>query len=230
MKPLISFLLVSHVVAGTVALLLGLVPMFSRKGSPLHNRTGLGYVAAMTYVALTSALLCLFQPFTLFRLFLAGIAIFSFYLSTTGWRATRQKKGEILLFDRALTYGTLLVSAGMIGAGIWLFTEGASFLSVLFAFFGVLTAGFTLRDARQFGRPAEKMAWSFRHIARMGGSYIAAFTAFLVNNNARLLPADMPDWVFLAGWVAPTVVGGALIGHTIRHYKTRFPKKTAVAQ
>ena len=78
MKTLITALLISHVAAGTIALLIGLVPMFSKKGSQLHNRTGRVYVWCMTYVAATAVLLFIVQPFTIFRLFLAGVAVFSF--------------------------------------------------------------------------------------------------------------------------------------------------------
>jgi len=226
MKTLITVLLVSHVAAGTLALILGLIAMFTRKGGRLHNRTGIVYVGAMSYIALSSALLCVLQPFTLFRLFLGGIAVFSFYLSTTGYRATKQKKGQVSRFDRALTYLTLLISAGMIGFGFWLMRDAVSSLSILFTFFGVATARFALEDARRFGKPAVKMAWYFQHFTRMGGSYIAALTAFIVNNNARLLPAQTPDWVYLAGWIAPSLIGGILIGLTVRHYQLKFGRKT----
>ncbi|WP_266362945.1 DUF2306 domain-containing protein [Tellurirhabdus rosea] len=229
MKMLISFLLITHVVAGTLALLIGLVPMFARKGSRLHNRAGRIYVWSMTYIALSSVLLCVLQPFTLFRLFLSGIAVFSFYLSTTGWRATRQKRGQITAFDRVLTYGTLLVSAGMIGFGFWLLAQSYSYLNVLFLVFGGMTGTFALKDALRYRQPAEKMAWYFQHLTRMGGSYISAITAFLVNNNTRMLPPGTPDWVHLATWIVPSVVGGILIGRTVRYYKEKFDRKPALA-
>jgi len=233
MKTLITATLTSHVVLGTIALLIGLVPMFSKKGSPLHNRTGRVYVWCMTYVAASAALLFVIQPFTIFRLFLAGIAVFSFYLSTTGWRAVKQKKIGFTSFDQWLTYGTLIVSVAMVGFGIFLITQSASFMSILFTFFGVLTMTFAIQDFQQFGKPLEKMhrgaaPWFFQHFTRMGGSYVAAFTAFLVNNNYRMLPAGTPEWVFLAGWIAPSLIGGMLIGRTVVFYKKKFAGKAGV--
>lgn len=230
MKTLVSSLLITHVAAGSLALLLGLVAMLSQKGSRLHNRTGLIYVWCMTYVALSAVLLFVVQPFTLFRLFLTGVAVFSFYLSTTGYRAIVLKRAGLSLitppsFDRWLTYITLLVSVTMIGFGLLLITRGGSFMSILFTFFGVFTLVFALQDLRQFGVPTEKMHWFFQHFTRMGGSYTAALTAFIVNNSMRILPADAPEWTRLAGWIVPSLIGGMLIGRTVAYYKRKFAAK-----
>lgn len=224
MKTLITVLLISHVAAGTIALLIGLVPMISKKGGPLHNRTGRVYVWCMTYVAATAALLFVLKPFSIFRLFLAGIAVFSFYLSTTGWRAVKQKKTGFTPVDHWLTYITLVVSLGMIGYGLFLITRSASFMSILFTFFGILTLVFASRDFFLFRRPLEKMHWFFQHFTRMGSSYVAAFTAFIVNNG-RMLPAGTPEWVSLASWIVPPIIGGMLIGRTVAFYKKKFAGK-----
>ncbi|KAB7732247.1 DUF2306 domain-containing protein [Rudanella paleaurantiibacter] len=231
MKTLVSILLITHIIAGSLALLLGLVAMLAQKGSRLHNRAGRVYVWCMTYVALSAVLLFVVQPFTIFRLFLTGVAVFSFYLSTTGYRAVVLKRAGLSLaepptFDRWLTYLTLLVSISMICFGVFLITSGAgSFMPILFTFFGVFTLVFALQDLRQFGKPTEKMHWFFGHFTRMGGSYVAALTAFIVNNNARMLPANAPDWAHLAGWIVPSLVGGMLIGRTVAHYKKKFVAK-----
>ncbi|TAE22499.1 MAG: DUF2306 domain-containing protein [Cytophagales bacterium] len=226
MKTLIPALLITHVAAGTIALLIGLVPMLSKKGSQLHNRTGRVYVWCMTYVAASAILLFVFQPFSLFRLFLTGVAVFSFYLSTTGYRAVLLKRAKRTLqtpsaFDRWLTYLTLIVSVGMIGFGGFLMSQSASFMSILFTFFGTLTLVFSSRDAWQFGRPTVQMFWFFQHFTRMAGSYIAAFTAFLVNNG-RMFPAGTPEWVSLASWIAPSFVGSVLIFRTVAYYKAKL--------
>jgi uncharacterized membrane protein len=222
MKTLIISLLISHVAAGTLSLLTGLTAMLVHKGGKIHNRAGLVYVWCMIYVAVSAVLLFVLQPYTIFRLFLTGIAVFSFYLSFTGWRATKQKKTGPTPADHWLTYVTLAVSVGMVACGLFLITKGASFMSILFTFFGILTFVFAARDYRIIGKPQVKMHWFFQHFTRMAASYIAAFTAFMVNNNARLLPAHTPDWVFIAGWIAPSIIGGLLIRRTVRAYKARF--------
>ncbi len=223
MKTLILSLLILHIATGCTALLVGLIPMFSKKGSRLHNRAGLIYVYCMITVAITALLLCVLQPFGMMRLFLTGIAIFSFYLSMTGWRATKQKKSAPTAFDKGLTFITLAVSLLMIGFGVYLMVlNGASFFPILFSFFGFLTLVFARRDVQLMNRPTEKMHWFFQHFTRMGGSYIATFTAALVTNLGRMLPENAPEWAATAVWIAPSVVGGFMIARTVRYYKNKF--------
>lgn len=223
MKTLLVSLLILHIVTGVTALLVGLVPMFSKKGSRLHNRAGLIYVYCMIVVAASALLLCVLQPFKMMRLFLTGIAIFSFYLSMTGWRATKQKTKAPSAIDRLLTYVTLVISACMIGFGIYLMSQpGNRFFPILFTFFGILTGVFAGRDYRLIGRQTEEKHWFFQHFTRMGGSYIATFTAALVTNMGQLLPSNAPGWVATMGWIAPSIIGGMLIARTVRYYKQKF--------
>ena len=223
MKTLLTSLLIIHIATGCIALLIGLVPMFVQKGNRLHKRTGLVFVYCMITVAVTALLLCALQPFTLMRLFLTGVAVFSFYLTMTGWRATKQKNGQVSTFDRILTYVTLVVSLTMISYGLYLLMQnGLSFFPIVFSFFGVFTLVFAQQDARRFGRPTEKMHWFFQHFTRMGGAYIATFTAAVVTNIGRIAPAGSPDWIPTLLWIAPSLIGGLLIGRTVRYYIIKF--------
>ncbi len=225
MKTLILSLLITHIAAGFTALVVGLIPMFLEKGNRLHRRAGLIYVYCMIIVALTALLLCTLQPFKMMRLFLAGIAVFSFYLCITGWRATKQKKSEPTTSDKALTFVTLFVSLAMIGFGIYLLAiNGASFLPIVFTFFGVLTLTFAGRDVQFMTQPTEKMHWFFQHFIRMGGSYIATFTAALVTNISRILPATAPEWTYTMSWILPSIIGGAIIGRTVKYYHKKFDR------
>lgn len=116
----------------------------------------------------------------------------------------------------------------MIGFGVYLLAlHGPSFFPILFTFFGLLTLTFAGRDVQSMTRPTEKMhrgaePWFFQHFTRMGGSYIATFTAALVTNVSRLLPANAPEWMATVSWIAPSLVGGMLIGFTVRYYKLKF--------
>jgi hypothetical protein len=49
----------------------------------------------------------------------------------------------------------------------------------------------------------------------MGGSYISAVTAFVVVN----IQLPQFQWVL---WILPGIIGGILIGRTIRKYKVQF--------
>lgn len=228
MKTLILCLLVIHVSAGFTALITGLIPMFSAKGSRLHKRAGILFLYCMMIVAATALLLCVLQPFKMMRLFLTGIAVFSFYLTMTGWRATKQKTTGPTAADKTLTFSTLAVSVAMILFGIYLLVlNGPTFLPVLFTFFGVLTLIFAARDVQLMRQPTEKMhreaaPWFFQHFTRMGGAYIATFTAALVTNMGRILPADAPEWTSTMGWILPTIIGSVVIVRTVKYYRTKF--------
>jgi len=213
----IRLLLGLHIAAGSVALLAGLVPMLGQKGGAGHVRAGRIYTYCMVAVAVTAVLLCALQPLTLSRLFLTGVAVLSFYLSFTGWRAARRRSANATKADGLLSAASTLVGLGMVGAGIALH-------AVLFAFFGGLICLFAGQDTwvAVRGTAAAPMPWLLRHLTRMGGSYISATTAFIVVNLGRWLPADAPSWIGLAGWMAPTVLGSLLIARAVRHYKAKL--------
>ncbi len=214
----------SHIGAGAVALFAGLVPMLGRKGGPAHRRAGRVYVGAMIVVAVTALILTALLPLTGSRLFLTGIAVFSFYLSFSGWRAARHHTAALAPLDWGLAVFTLSVGLAMIGLGIY-------WQAILFAFFGGLTSLFAVQDVRAAFRPAAADAprepWIFRHISRMGGSYIATFTAFLVVNLGHLLPESAPNWANTMGWIAPSILGALLIRRAIRAWKVRLQPPSA---
>ena len=224
---LVRTALALHIAAGATALVAGLVPMLGRKGGRWHVRAGRLYTGCMVAVAATSALLFVLQPLTLGRLFLTGIAVLSFYLSFSGWRAARRRSATLARPDQALALASLLVAVLMVGTGLRLH-------AVLFAFFGALLALFAGLDAWRGLRPppaGQAGPWVFRHFIRLGGSYISAFTAFLVVNMGRWLPDAAPHWAGLAVWIAPTVVGSLLIARTVRRHEARLrTRPTGVAR
>ncbi len=208
----------THIGAGAVALFAGLVPMLGRKGGPPHRRAGRVYVGAMIVVAITALVLTALLPVTGSRLFLTGIAVFSFYLSFSGWRAARRHTSTLATADKGLAVFTSLVGLAMVGAGVY-------WQAILFGFFGILTLIFAVRDAWTGFRTApagtRPEPWVFRHISRMGGSYIATFTAFLVVNLGHWLPESAPAWIGTAGWIAPSLLGAFLIRQAIRGYRAK---------
>ncbi|UOG73501.1 DUF2306 domain-containing protein [Hymenobacter tibetensis] len=219
----IRLLLGVHIATGAMALLVGLIPMLGRKGGLLHVRAGRVYTYSMVVVALTAVLLCLFQSLSVGRLFLTGIAILSFYLSFTGWRAARRHSTLLPLPDRLLAVAAVLTGICMIVVGIQL-------QAILFTFFGGLLGVFAGGDTKEFLRPSlAPTPWLLRHFTRLGGSYISAFTAFVVVNLGRWLPNDAPAWAGLVGWLTPTFIGTFLIFRTVRQYKARQRAATLAA-
>jgi uncharacterized membrane protein len=222
----IRLLLGAHIAAGSIALLAGLVPMLGRKGGALHVRVGRLYTYCMVAVAVTAVLLCVFQPLTQGRLFLTGVAVLSFYLSFTGWRAARRRSATLPGTDLILGVVSSLVGLLMLVTGVWL-------QAILFAFFGGLICLFAGLDTWRGFRAPQAISpepWLFRHFVRMGGSYISAVTAFVVVNIGRWLPADTPHWIGLVGWIVPTLLGSLLIRRTVRHYQARLQADSVLSE
>jgi uncharacterized membrane protein HdeD (DUF308 family) len=222
MQKFLQFVLYLHILAGFIALATGLVPMFSKKGSKTHTTWGTVYYWAMFLVALTALIRFQMKPFLIF---LTGIAIFSFYNTFTGVRLIRRKdnpKPEFIDW-----FGAILM---VLGSLVMLYFAYSTFkvsvsLAILFVVFGTFMLILVSEDLRVFmGKklidnnvPLQTRYWFQNHISRMGGSYIATVTAFLVVNNPPFIPG-------LVVWIAPGVIGGFVIRRTRKFYRDKFGK------
>ena len=83
MKSILAF----HVIAGFGSFLLAPVALITAKGGKQHRRWGMVYMWCMGVVATTALPMALFRPV----LFLALVAILSFYLAFTGYRVLKLK-------------------------------------------------------------------------------------------------------------------------------------------
>ncbi|MEP0985817.1 hypothetical protein [Ekhidna sp.] len=204
-----KFLIISHVLCGGTVLTLGLIQMFNRKGGKNHILLGKIYVAAMWWICLSAWSIIFFYRFSAF---LMVIAVLTFHSSFVGIRVLRRKKvGSEKWYDWAVSIVTSLFGIGIIIYGIHLFLNTPNtilaFLCGLFGFFTLLN-GF--QDLRFFIQKPEleKHWWLRQHIGAMGGSYIAAITAFAVQNPNLFMPGSSYQWLL---WILPGVIGTPLI-------------------
>lgn len=223
MQTFLKFALYLHIFAGFTALVTGLVPMFSKKGSKTHTTWGKVYYWAMFIVAITA--LIRFQM-KLNLIFLTGIAVFSFYNTFTGVRLIRRKdnpKPEFIDWFGAILM--VISSLGMLYFSYLAYQKDNIFYTILFAIFGLFMFVLSYEDLRVFSGnkqidndvPLQTRYWFQNHISRMGGSYLATLTAFLVVNNPPFIPG-------LVVWIAPGVIGGFVIARTRRFYMNKFGK------
>jgi uncharacterized membrane protein len=223
METILKFTLYVHIFAGFLALTTGLVPMFSEKGSKAHIFWGNVFYWAMFVVAVTALIRFKMQ---LNLIFLAGIAVFSFYNVFTGTRLIRmktQQKPQLIDWIGAIL--TIISALAMIGFGVLAYTKGVIFYTVLFSVFGIFAATLAFEDISVFSGkkqidddvPVPTRYWFQNHISRMGGAYIATVTAFLVVNNPPYIPG-------LVVWIAPGVIGGIIISRTRNYYMKKFQK------
>lgn len=211
------WLAVLHAAAGFLALGAAALAILARKAGPLHRLAGRVYVLAMTVVFASATMLAIDRG----DLTLLAIAIFSYYLVLSGYRAlyvNRREAGFDFRFragalDKGAAQFTLIASSAMLayGATQWAAEPRAPALVL----FGAIGAVLTLLDLRRFRRTVPGgNGWLFAHMTRMLAGTIAAVTAFLVQNAGALPP--------LLRWIGPTVVGSALIGLLVAYWRRRL--------
>ncbi|MGH7343902.1 MAG: hypothetical protein ACREK4_03215, partial [Candidatus Rokuibacteriota bacterium] len=177
METMITTLRWIHILAGMLALGLAPAAMLTVKGGRAHRTWGKIYVWAMAVVASTAVVLALWRP----QIFLALLAVFSFYQAFTGYRVLSRKRPDHgpRAIDWAAALVTFVASATL--AALGLVRPGASWqrLGIVPVVFGVLGMVLAGNDIKSFVRPpAERNAWWFAHMGGMLGSYIAAVSAF----------------------------------------------------
>jgi len=195
----------------------GIGAIFTRKGHKKHILSGQVYFWAMFSVILTA----LFVGFYRNNIFLQTVAVFSFYMAFTGKRAVRYKKE---INPQTIDWIVNIISISVAGFMVYLAIVNAlrigfaGLVPVLFVFGGILLA-MSLSDLVKLRkRKFVKNEWLYTHIGRMGGSFIATTTAFLLTN----IRFD-PGWVV---WLAPAAVGTPMIIYSIRNWKGKMKPRS----
>ena len=204
-------ILALHIFSGFTALFIGLVPILSKKGGRLHKRTGMIYFWAMFGVFFTSSLMFLFKPENLLFLFLVGV--FSFYQTFSGRRILKYKEPNMHMaaFDKMIA--ALVSTSGLIMIPLSAYSVFNDQVGqgIVYLIFGTLLTSHGISDFLRFRNIQNQNSkfWLRLHITRMGGSYIATFTAFVVVNNTFLPP--------LIAWLGPGVIGGFIIAMVLKN-------------
>ena len=188
-----------HVTGGAVALVAGPVAMLARKGRRSHRLSGRTYAGAMALTAVSALYLAMATR----NVLLLVIAVFSFFLVFTGWRALDQRRLHedghgARWFDWLVAALTLAFSTGLLVAG-WIARRDVTEL-----FFGTGGSILALRQMlRLTGRGVQPGDWLVRHMTGMSAAYIATVTAFAVVT-LTALPSPV-------AFIGPTLIGTPLI-------------------
>jgi hypothetical protein len=129
-------------------------------------------------------------------------------------RGRHPTAGTVYLWGLAVVFTTATVMA------VLHWRDDAHLFAIAAVAFGLGRYG---RRARRRHRPG----WPRRHAIGMGGSYIALFTGFYVDNGPRLPLWDrLPHWSY---WVLPAAVGIPLTWLALRrfHAPVRTPPRAA---
>jgi uncharacterized membrane protein len=205
-ENLFKVLLPLHIGFGILGLLLGSLVLVLKKGDRRHKLMGRLFLVSMGLSAGVSFALSAIHPNTF--LFLVGL--WTIFLVGTGYAYIRlaASAGDDFprMIIRMLALVMLLAGVVFVSWGFSLITRGGTFGMVLIAF-GAAGLVFVRQDFLFLRRGADRGILIPRHLQRMTGAFIAAFTAFLVvNANGWELP--VPGFVW---WLLPSAVLTPLI-------------------
>jgi uncharacterized membrane protein len=213
-----------HITAGASAFLLAPVALATAKGGKQHRRWGMVYLWSMGVVAATALPMALYRPV----LFLALVAVFSFYACFSAWRVLALKDlpkgGHAKPIDWVAGVITFVTSACLAGFGAFkpAIVQNMGIVAIVFGFIGMSLAFGQMKSF--IWKPTEKMFWWYTHLGNMIGSYIAAWTAF----SAVTLSQFFGNAWYV--WLWPTIIGVPAIALTTAYYKRKFaPRVKAVA-
>lgn len=208
--PSIVYVLPLHVVLGFLSLVSGLFVFILPKGTIRHIKIGQVYTFAMFGVFITSV----WVSFLKGNLFLLLIGFFSFYLVHSGVRLNRFRKiGKVQFQDKIFTSLYLICFLAMIGYAVLAFAKNHQAMGIVLTVFGSIGLLLIKNEVRYyfFYFSPDNRAFIREHIGRLTGSYIAAFTAFAVNNIYFLPPVVI--------WLLPTLIGSFFIWKFSKPYQ-----------
>jgi len=212
METIRSISLFLHIVAGFIALMVGVFAFASRKGGKWHRYSGKIYVWAMVVVALSAFLLALIR----YNPFLFMVGVFTFYMTITGYRGlARKQKKQSRQWDWMLIGFSVLMTGYMTVNTISNIGQSLNEFMPVVLVFTIILLTFIVKDVRIYSGLVGMSAnqWLMYHITRISGAYIATFTAFLVTN-VQTQPAYI-------AWLLPTMVGSVVIAYFQRKYKVK---------
>jgi len=198
----------THVIIGSLLLVLGLVPMVSKKGGTWHKRVGRCYKYLYLVVLATAIIGVVFfraQP-ALMMITLA--AVFNY---VSGIRALEIRLTGPRMFDNLFALGIIVVSAAMLfmmsenGSASWSPTMGYSIIGVT-----VMYASYDL--SRNFWATTwTEKVWPIDHGVKMIGSYFALASAA----SGNLITSFQP-W----SQISPSIIGSIIsIGFIYLYFK-----------
>ncbi|MRG43667.1 hypothetical protein GFS24_01000 [Chitinophaga sp. SYP-B3965] len=195
--------IITHIVAGSVALLLGLTAILTRKGGKRHTISGRLFLVFLTIVIITGLIgVLVFGRNT----FLLVITMLSAYVGFSGYRALKTKSNQFKILDAAVAVITLITvfyfiyyfrSIGMIWSPVIIYsTVGYLLFVITYDFIRYLI------PQHRYGN-----LWLYEHILKM----MSAFSGILSAFTGTVFPQYQPYSQFLPSVLGTLVAIGFMI-------------------
>lgn len=194
-----------HIVAGTIAIVAGLVALVVVKGERRHRAAGRIFSLCMLCVLASATILTVLER----NLYLAALTVGAGAPAFSGWRVLRRRRPDLDPAQRATlldwTVSIALLVGGLVLLGVALRDPATTNRGLVFALAGSATAHMTY-DLWRFACPTRwprgPNVWLFEHIVRMISTYSAALAAF----SGSVLVLFDPPWrqlwaVILGQWL-----------------------------
>jgi len=201
--------IILHVIAGTIALLFGILALTSKKGANTHTKSGKWFLGLLVIVIFTALLgVFVFKRNT----FLLVITLLSAYQGFSGYRTLQFKDNKPRLLDISMAIITLLSAFYFMYyiKSIGFFWTPVIIYSTLGALFTVISYDFIryLIPTTKYGK-----LWFYEHIYKMIGAFTALLSAFIGTVFASYQPYSQ---------ILPSAFGVLLqIGFLTYYYKNK---------
>lgn len=229
-----------HIASGVAALLLFWIPVFARKGSPVHKRIGRYFALLMYAVGVSGIVLSvmdLLLPQQLHpdnsadavrsrALFLLSLSLLVLTTTRHGWLTITHKNDRTPLRHPV----QLLLVALLLLSGILLLLQGLPAYNIVYIIFGALEITLASGLLRYtFKKTTSPREWWTEHLGGLIASGIGAYTAFAVVGAASLMSSLYGQWPWLPAlvWVGPGVIGSVAITVLTRRYRRKFAAQHA---
>lgn len=227
---------VLHVTAGFLGLAAFWVPVFARKGGPLHRAAGKVFKFSAYFVLAAAGTTISLRLGTLLTagegpsdnpnlwatlVFLGYLTVVTFIILRHGVTVLRHK--DLVSMDtplnNALAWVAIGASASLVAYSL-VMKPGAAIVFYALSPIGVLS-GMGIRKAIK-GRVQGKRGWFYEHLGAMLGAGIAFHTAFAVFGANRLFSLGLEGWLAVVPWVLPAAIGIPATALWEKRYRRRF--------
>lgn len=220
LDPNQKLLLFIHVLAGTASLILGTWVLSRRKGDKLHRLLGRIYTGVMLTTAFTAFTMSIVSS----NDFLLAVALFSFYLTASGYRYIYLMRMQEKMHPSFPDYANTII---MLSTAFYFLIQGlqkvlaVDIFGTVYVVFGLIGFLYVLKDLQNFrSKKLVPNEWIIQHLQRMIAAYISTLTAFVVVN-ASYSPFPIPDVVY---WLLPTLILSPVIFRISRKLRKKpFP-------
>lgn len=237
MNTLLEIVIWGHVVAGFTGLAAFWVPVFARKGGPMHVRFGriyayCAYIVTLSAIATSIGRIAQYQQQGIaiadqpaaygFAIFLGYLGITTFTSVHHAIRVVRTRRIPAQLrtpFHTSIAWISIIASLVVmaIAVAIW---SPASIILLSLSPIGLLV-GMGILNFMKRGA-AEHMGWFYSHMGSMIGGGIAFHTAFAVFGAQRLFEYSLEGPLAVVPWILPALIGIPAIILARRYYQRRF--------